>query len=140
MHAPVALQVDCGVKTLFSQCWAAQTVPVRYLRQLPAPSHLPSVPHEAAVWSVQIWWGSLPPAATGVQRPIDDGSAQLLHAPWQAFSQQTPSTQKLLAHSLAAVHAWPFAFGPQLPFTHVCPVTQSASPVQRPMQALPLQW
>jgi hypothetical protein len=28
-----------------------------------------------------------------------------------------PSTQKVLAHSVAAAHTWPFAFGPQLPAT-----------------------
>ena len=103
-QAPLALQVDCGVKTLFAQRSAAQTVPGRYLRQPPAPSHLLSVPQVAAVWSVQICRGSLPPAATDVQRPIAEGSAQLRQAPWQASAQQTPSTQKLLAHSLAAAH------------------------------------
>jgi len=37
----------------------------------------------------------------GEQWPIDDGSAQLMHAPPQATSQQIRSTQKPLAHSLA---------------------------------------
>jgi hypothetical protein len=64
---------------------------------------LPSVPHDEGVWSVHVWRGSLEPAATGVQRPSADGSAQLRQAPWQASAQQTPSTQKLLAQSPGAV-------------------------------------
>ena len=43
--------------------------------------------------------------------------------------------QWLLAHSPALEQAWPFAFGPQLPFTHACPLTQSASLAQRLMHA-----
>jgi hypothetical protein len=41
----------------------------------------------------------------------------------------------LLAHSLAAVHGCPIILRPQLPFTHACPLTQSASLAQRLMQA-----
>jgi hypothetical protein len=96
---------------------------------------LPSVPHEAAVSSVHIWRGSAEPVARGVHRPSADGSAQLRQAPWQASAQQTPSTQKLLAQSPGALHGWPFAFGPQLPLTQECPAEQSASLVQRMMQA-----
>ena len=47
-HWPVALQVDAAVNTLLAQRSPAQTVPGRYLRHPPAPSHLPSFPHEAA--------------------------------------------------------------------------------------------
>jgi hypothetical protein len=35
----------------------------------------------------------------------------------QVVAQQTPSAQKVLAHSLPAAQGWPSAFGPQLPFT-----------------------
>jgi hypothetical protein len=54
-----------------------------------------------------------------VHTPSDEASAQLRQAPWQASAQQTPSTQKLLAHWLALVQVWPLAFGPQLPATQV---------------------
>jgi hypothetical protein len=46
-HVPVALHVESGLNTLFSQCAAAHTVPGRCLRQAPAPSQLPSVPHDS---------------------------------------------------------------------------------------------
>ena len=75
----------------------------------------------------------------GAHLPIDDGRAQLRQAPAHASAQQTPSTQKLLMHSLAAVQGWPLGFGPQLPFTQTWPVTQSASLVQRAMHAPSLQ-
>jgi hypothetical protein len=45
----------------------------------------------------------------------------------QAVAQQTPSAQKPLPHSLAAAQGCPSAFGPQLPFTQVCPLAQSPS-------------
>jgi hypothetical protein len=70
--------------------------------------------------------------------PIDEGRAQLRQAPPHALSQQTPSTQKLLTHSPAAAHGCPLGFGPQLPFSHTCPATQSASLAQRAMHALSL--
>jgi hypothetical protein len=50
-----------------------------------------------------------------MQVPREEASAQLRQAPWQASPQQTPSTQKLLAHSPAAAQVWPFDLGPQLP-------------------------
>jgi hypothetical protein len=74
-----------------------------------------------------------------VQRPSVDVSAQLRQAPWQPVSQQTPSTQKPLPHSVLAAHDWPRLFGPQLPFTHACPARQSPSLAHRLMQAPPLQ-
>lgn len=90
---------------------------------------------------MQTFRGSLEPAATGAQRPIDDGSAQLRQAPPHAPSQHTPSTQKLLMHSAAAAHGCPFGFGPQLPFaSQIWPSTQSASLVQRAMHAPSRQW
>jgi hypothetical protein len=63
---------------------------------------LPSVPQLASPLSTQMLRGSAAPAGTGTQRPIDDGRAQLRQAPAHASAQQTPSTQKLLTHSLDA--------------------------------------
>jgi hypothetical protein len=51
---------------------------------------------------VQTPCGSLPPAGLDAQVPSDVDSAQLRHEPVQAELQQTPSTQKLEAHSLSA--------------------------------------
>jgi hypothetical protein len=79
--------------------------------------------------------GSVPPAGLAVQVPSADDSAQVVHAPWQALVQHTPSTQKLLAHWLAAVQGCPGDLGPQLPLTQVWPVTQSASTLHVPTQA-----
>jgi hypothetical protein len=79
--------------------------------------------------------GSTVPAAVGVQRPSDEGTLHLRHAPVQAVSQQTPSTQWLFWHSLSALHGWPSIFGPQVPsprlfVTHAMPVSQSAELLQ----------
>jgi hypothetical protein len=93
------------------------------------------VPQLAAPLSTQTLRGSAAPAGTDAHLPIDDGSAQLRQAPWQASAQQTPSTQKPLTHSLAAAHGCPSGFGPQLPSWQICPVTQSASLAQWAMQA-----
>ncbi len=82
--------------------------------------------------------GSAAPAGLGVQVPSEDDSAQLRQAPGQATSQQTPSTQKLQAHSLPAEQGCPFDLGPQLPLTQLWPVTQSASVAQWLMQAPPV--
>jgi hypothetical protein len=73
------------------------------------------VPQVEAVWATQVWRGSAAPAGTDMQTPIADGSAQLRHAPSQAPSQQTPSTQKPLMHSDPAAQAWPRGRLPQLP-------------------------
>jgi hypothetical protein len=40
-----------------------QTVPLAYSWHAPAPSHAPSVPHEAAPWSTH-WPRASPPATT----------------------------------------------------------------------------
>jgi hypothetical protein len=134
-QVPVALQVDSGVYLLFSQRSGAQTVPVRYRRQPPAPSHFPSVPQVDGAWVGHMLRRSSRPAAIGMQVPSADGSAQDRHGPTHAWSQQTPSTQWLLAQSAAAAHGWPRLFLPQLPFWQAMPATQSLSLVQRLMQA-----
>ncbi len=80
--------------------------------------------------------GSPAPIGTGAQVPSDVDSAQLRQLPVQAVVQQTPSAQKPLAHSLPAEQGWPGDLGPQLPFTQLCPCTQSASLAQWLTQAL----
>ena len=79
---------------------------------------------------MQTPWGSPAPAGLDAQVPRDVDSAQLRHEPVQAELQQTPSTQKLEAHSFPAEQGCPFDLGPQLPLTQLCPVTQSLSLTQ----------
>lgn len=47
-HVPDPLQVAAVVCDPLVQDAAVHTVPATYLRHAPAPSHTPSVPHEAA--------------------------------------------------------------------------------------------
>lgn len=124
----------------FAQLSEAHWVPAGYLWQPPAPSQVPSVPQEAACWSVQTPRGSAAAAGLGAQVPSEVDSAQLWQAPVQAELQQTPSTQKVEAHSLPAEQGWPFDLGPQLPATQLWPGTQSASLAQWLMQAPLVHW
>jgi hypothetical protein len=75
---------------------------------------------------VQTPWGSAPSAGLEAQVPSEVDSAQLRQEPVQAELQQTPSTQKLDAHSLPAEQGCPFDLGPQLPLTQLWPLTQSS--------------
>jgi hypothetical protein len=77
-------------------------------------------------------------AGLDLQVPSEVDSAQLRQEPVQAESQQTPSTQKLEAHSVPPEQGCPFDLGPQLPLTQVWPLTQSASLAQWLMHAPPL--
>jgi hypothetical protein len=95
----------------------AHSVPALYVWQFPpTPSQRPFVEQELAPMSLQRPRGSGVLAGAGAQRPIDDGSAQERHGPPHGPSQQTPSTQKLLAQSVVVVQLWPRDFAPQLPF------------------------
>jgi len=71
----------------------AHSVPTGQVWQPPLPSHLPLVPQVDCGIAAHMLRGSRVPAAVGVQRPIVAASAQLRHAPVQAWSQQTLSTQ-----------------------------------------------
>jgi len=63
---------------------------------------------------------------------------QVMQVPLQAFSQQTPSTQKPLWQAPAPPQAAPFAScGTQLPFEQKLPELQSALPTQI-LRQLPL--
>lgn len=52
MHCPLALQVDGGVYAPPTQVSWPHTMSTGYFRHAPFPSHLLSVPHEAAPWSL----------------------------------------------------------------------------------------
>jgi hypothetical protein len=113
----------------------AQTVPILYFWQPPAPSHLPFVEQAAGVMSWQTPRGSALPAAIAVHFPGVEASAQLRQAPVHAMSQHTPSTQWVETHSVPAPHGWPFCFGPHVPLTQAWPGSQSASVTQTLLQA-----
>jgi hypothetical protein len=89
---------------------------------------------------VQTPCGSAAPAGLDAQVPSEVDSAQLRHEPVQAELQQTPSTQKLGAHSVPAEQGCPIDLGPQLPLTQLWPLTQSSSVAQWLMHAPPLHW
>jgi hypothetical protein len=83
--------------------------------QAPVPSHLRSWAAPSGVQSgPQLPSGSAIPDGTGVQTPTLPASAQLWHAAVQATSQQTPSEQALLVHSLFCAQGAPAAFFPQV--------------------------
>jgi hypothetical protein len=138
-HRPVASQVEGAVYSALSHLSAAQTVPTACLRQAPAPSQRPSVPHVEAAWATQVRRGSAAPAGASEQAPIADASAHVRHAPAHAFSQHTPSTQKPLAQSPPAAQARPLPFLPQLPLWQTLGATQSSSFAQRLMHSPPTQ-
>ena len=126
-HWPAPSHVEGPVYTFAAHRSGAHSVPALYVWHPPSPSHRPFVEQTAAPLSWQTLRGSGVAAGIGVQRPIAEGSAQLTHAPPHGPSQQTPSTQKPLAQSVAASQLWPTGFGPQLPFTQACPSWQSPS-------------
>jgi len=68
--------------------------------------------------------------------PTLPSSAHPWHWPAQAPSQQTPSTQKVLAHSLPAAQLAPLtSFGVHVPDAQRSPVMQSLSATQAVLQA-----
>jgi hypothetical protein len=122
-----------------AQVSGTQTVPTSYFRHPAAPSQVPSVMQLDAPLSMQMWRGSAAFAGVGLHVPIDEGRAQLRQAPAHASSQQRPSTQKVLTHSVPAVQGCPLGLGPQLPFWQTFGATQSMSPLHLAMHAPSVQ-
>lgn len=122
---PVGLQVSFAHNVPTGQAW-----------QPPLPSHLPFVPQVDAAITTQTFRGSTVPAAIGVHFPSSaPGSAQLRQAPVHAWSQQILSTQWLCWHSADVSQLWPSCLGPQVPFTHAIPTSQSPFVVHVIVQA-----
>jgi len=114
-QAPAPLQAGTGSSVPLAQAATPQAVPVAHLRQAPAPSQVPSFPQEVAVSAVQSLRTSVPDTA-GVHWPSVPTPPQVMQAPVQALSQQTPSTQKPLWQLPAAPQAVPFvSFAVQTP-------------------------
>jgi hypothetical protein len=108
------------------------------LRQLPDPSQVPSVAQVAAGCAAQVPRGSIVPAATGAQVPIDPGTLQALQGLQLIAWQQTPSRQLPVAHSEDLAQAAPVARRTQEPPTHTAGAAQSPSPPQAAKQVGPL--
>jgi hypothetical protein len=123
------LQVRAGVAIDPLHAAGAQVVAPEYWRQAPAPSQVPSLPQVIAPSSPHWPSGSLP-AGASMHSPSLPVIAHDLQVPAHAFLQQTPCAQNADAHSLPVVQAAPGGLGPQLPFTHAAPATQSAAVVQ----------
>jgi len=83
---------------------ALQAVPLARMWHWPAPSQFPSSP-QGVPEAVQAPCGSVV-ALTGLHCPVVWPVRLFVHAeqPVHALSQQTPSTQCVLAHSVPAVH------------------------------------
>jgi hypothetical protein len=110
-HVPVPLHVDAALATRLAQDAATHTVPDGHSAHAP-PLHLPSVPHVDTALATQMPRGSVMPFVAAAHVPFVPpvrAAEHAWHAPVQAALQQTPSTQKPLVHSSAAVQPTPFA-------------------------------
>jgi hypothetical protein len=111
-HWPAPSQIPTLMMAAPWQLPGLHIVPEGYMRQLPAPSHLPSSPQLGAALAGQsLALRGSSPFALGTQTPSDPDWLQvrqldLLHA----SLQQTPSTQKPLAQSPAQLQDWPAVF------------------------------
>jgi hypothetical protein len=105
--------------------------------QAPPPSQVPVEPHGGA--GVQPLCGSMAPAGTNAQVPALPVTLHDEQVPQLPVPQQTPSTQKLLAHSPAIPQSWPRRFLPHELLMQKFPGAQSPSAVQVALQLVPLQ-
>jgi hypothetical protein len=131
LHRPAPSQTLTLPTDAPSQVPALQTVPDAYLRQAPAPLHVPSSPHvEASDLGQTLGERGGSPLGTNEQVPGDCGVLHDLHASPHELLQQTPSMQNPLWQSPAQPHAWPL--GRRMPFVPVHAVTGPASPPSGP--------
>lgn len=90
---------------------------VPHFRQAPAPLQVPSLPQLDSAAAVQLPSLSAPPAGMLLQVPSIPWSAQLLHTPVHAPSQQTPSTHWPVLHSSPLAQAPPLSLRPHSPIS-----------------------
>jgi hypothetical protein len=117
-QVPVASQRAAGRSAPALHESIPQTVLTAYLRQAPAPLHMPSSPQVDAPASLHWPSGSMP-SGTFLQVPSLPATAQDLHVPEQAAMQQRPCAQIVEKHSSSTPQGAPIGFFPQLPFTQV---------------------
>lgn len=113
---------------------AAHWIPAAYLRQPPAPSHIPSLPQVLAPWSVH-WFSGSVPVGTLVQVPRFPATAHDWQVPVHMVAQQIPCWHSPVMHSLPAPHARPLGFFVHAPMTQTLGVAQSASAVHDVLHA-----
>jgi hypothetical protein len=128
-QAPAALHWPGKVSVEPAQVAAMHRVPTAYLRQPPAPSQVPSVPHAPGPPSAHWPSGSLP-AGTLVQVPRLPGTAQDRQLPVHMVAQQTPCWQNPALQSASLPQVPPGGARPQLLFVHTLPGLQSALVLQ----------
>jgi hypothetical protein len=117
-----ALHMPCPSHVLANVCvelaaplthvWAAHSVPAGHLRQAPAPSQKPSVPHVDG--SVRAHCADAP-TGTGRHVPSEPATAHDWHAAVHAALQQKPWAQIPETHSPLPPQACPLGFKPQRP-------------------------
>jgi hypothetical protein len=96
-------------------------------RQAPAPLHVPSRPQVLASLAGHVCGSrGFVPDETKVHVPMAVGAEHVLQVSVQAPLQQTPSTQKLLAHSAAQPHTSPSCLPPLASLRHTPPGPPSA--------------
>ena len=89
------------------------------------PSHVPSVPQVEIAVVGQRASGVLIGTLEQTPSVVAPGNAHDLQVPWQALAQQTPCSQKPVAHSLATPQATPLALSTQAVPLQVAGDTQS---------------
>jgi hypothetical protein len=104
------------------------------------PSQVPSVPQVEAPWSAQAPCGSGASAATAAQRPGELAMLQARQVPQLSLSQQTPSVQEPVMHSVLRTHFDPIGLRLQPPPRQTLGARQSPSLPHEVKQVLPLHW
>src|SRR5438105_4163309 len=108
-QTPLAWQVAAFVAVPFAQLPARQTTEASALRQTAPPVPWQPPGEQTAFSAVPA--GQIPfaswPAGTLVQVPRVVGRLHDSQPAWQALSQQTPSAQKVVAHSCPFVQLAP---------------------------------
>jgi hypothetical protein len=134
LQLPLPSQVLAAVCMPFVHDAGAHAVPEATCSQLPAPSHLPSLPHGG----LAVHWpaGAAVPAVMLAHVPSAvpvSAIEQAWQVPVHGVSQQSwlPAgpTQLPLAHWVLAVHGWPTGFDWQMPLLQY-PLAQSAPVMQ----------
>jgi hypothetical protein len=129
-HTPAPLHwgADVNVEPGIGQVVAPHIVPFAYRRQLPAPSHIPSVPH-VAVGAMAHWPSGSVAAGASVHVPAVSVSAHERQVPVHELAQQTPCWHCPDWHSVPAPHATESSFFEQTPLLQTKPAAQSVASV-----------
>jgi len=123
---PVPLHDRDDVSVDPVQVVAAHCAPAAYLRQPPAPSHMPSLPQVFMPWSVH-WPSGSVPVGTLVQVPRFPATAHDWQVPVHVVAQQIPCWHSPVMQSPPAAHVKPVGFFVHAPMTQTLGAAQSAS-------------